>query len=91
VSIRSLAAAFGDACAELAAWTPEDPADLFDFWDCLPDLIHDLFFALDRNAATLAETALDPKAIALLEVTARDVGHAEANADLARQLGGWRG
>jgi hypothetical protein len=90
VSIRTIADIFGEACGALACWTPEDPSDLFDYWDVLPDMLSDLFYALDRNTATLEATALDPKVIALLEVTVRDVGHAEGNAAIARQLGGWR-
>ena len=83
MSIRSIGAAIGDAAAELAAWEPEDANDLFDYFAMLPDALHDIGYAITRNADRIAQTALHEGVTDMLHATAHAVARAE---DYAAEL-----
>jgi hypothetical protein len=76
VSIHGIADQSGEAWAELAAWEPADPGDLFDLLIMLPDMLHDVAYGLARAAGTVSQTGIHQGAVDLLYAAANDIAHA---------------
>jgi len=91
MSIRSIADRSGEAWADLAAWSPEDPADLFDLFALLAIMLHDVAYGIARAADRVSGTAMAREVTDMLNAAANAVWRAEEYATelerIARLLG----